>query len=83
MHLVDLLDSAAAAHLRLPDGPPIGYDAYADDDTEALLKLAVDLSIAVNHVNRAMDLPDLYPFVLRSGVRRKLAFAHDWLRAAH
>ncbi|APX25257.1 MAG: hypothetical protein CML50_21335 [Rhodobacteraceae bacterium] len=80
MHLIDLLDSAAAAKLALPDGPPPGYDAYASGDTEHELTLAIDLAIAVNHVNRAMDLPDLYPFVLAQGVRDKIAFAHGWLR---
>ena len=34
----------------------------------------------MNHVNRALDLPDLYPFVLAQGVRDKLGFAHGWLR---
>lgn len=80
LHLVDLLDSAAGAGLTLPDGPDRGYDAYADPDTERLLTTSVALSIAMNHVNRAMDLPDLYPFVLRRGVRRKLGFAHGHLR---
>ncbi|EAQ05035.1 hypothetical protein OB2597_07115 [Pseudooceanicola batsensis HTCC2597] len=80
LHLVDLVDSAAAAELSLPDGLTSGYDAYADPDTEAVITRAVDLSIAVNHVNRALDLPDVYPFVLPDGVRRKFAFAHDHLR---
>ncbi|MGR3377262.1 zinc-binding metallopeptidase family protein [Salipiger abyssi] len=80
LHLVDLLDSAAAAGLAVPGGPPPGYDAYAESDTEAEITLAVDLSIAMNHVNRALDLPDLYPFVLAQGVRDKLGFAHGWLR---
>ncbi|MCA0960792.1 putative zinc-binding metallopeptidase [Salipiger bermudensis] len=80
LHLIDLVDSAAASGLALPDGPPAGHDAYAATDTEAEITVAVDLSIAMNHVNRAMDLPDLYPFVLAQGVRDKLAFAHGWLR---
>lgn len=80
LHLVDMLDSAASAQLSLPEGPAPGYDAYADPDTEALLTQSVALSIAVNHVNRAMDLPDLYPFVLPQGVRDKMAFAHGHLR---
>ena len=56
------------------------YDAYAEADSEALLTRAITLSIAVNHVNRALDLPDIYPFVLKKGVREKLAFAHGHLR---
>ncbi|ETW13597.1 hypothetical protein ATO8_06191 [Roseivivax marinus] len=80
LHLTDLLDSAASAGLALPDGPPPGYDAYAEADTDALVTQAVAMSIAVNHVNRALDLPDLYPFVLAQGVRDKLSFAHTHLR---
>ena len=82
LHLADLLDSAAAVGLALPGGPPPGYDAYAEEDAERLIVRAVEIAIAANHVNRAMDLPDLYPFVLGAGVRGKLAFAHRWLRRA-
>lgn len=80
LHLTDLLDSAASTGLSLPSGPPQGYDAYLETDTEVLLTLAVDLTIAMNHVNRALDLPDLYPFVLTPAVRDKLAFAHGAVR---
>lgn len=82
LHLVDFLDSASLTRLALPEGPMPGYDAYAENDTETLLKSAVALSMAVNHVNRALDLPDLYPFVLGKGVREKLAFAHRHMRSA-
>ena len=76
LHLVDLADSAAAAGLD-PQAPG---DAYAEDDAGALLTRAVDLALAVNHVNRALDLPDLSPFVLGPGARDKIAFAHARLR---
>ena len=81
LHLVDVLDSAMAVALTLPGVTTDGYDAYAQTDTEDVLNRAVQISIAVNHVNRAVDLPDLYPFVLTSGVREKLALAHRSLRA--
>lgn len=80
LHLTDLLDSTAASGLSLPDGPPADYDAYRETDTQRLLTLAVDITIAMNHVNRALALPDLYPFVLTPAVREKLAFAHKALR---
>lgn len=80
LHLVDVLDSAMAVALTLPGVETDGYDAYAQTDTEAVLNRAVQISIAVNHVNRAVDLPDLYPFVLTKGVREKLALAHRSLR---
>tara|TARA_R110002124_G_scaffold205656_2_gene372107 strand:+ start:6097 stop:7062 length:966 start_codon:yes stop_codon:yes gene_type:complete len=80
LHLVDLIDSASATNLSLPGGPMPGYDAYGDRDTETVVSQAVAISIAVNHVNRALDLPDVYPFILPEGVRRKFAFAHGHLR---
>ncbi|GGG61010.1 hypothetical protein GCM10011415_03810 [Salipiger pallidus] len=80
MHLIDLLDSAAAVSLSLPEGPKPGHDPYATADVDAEISMAVDMAIAINHVNRAMDLPDLYPFVLTQGVREKISFAHGWLR---
>ena len=80
LHLVDLLDSVAATRLSLPEGPPDGYDAYSDDDFERILTWAIDTSLAVNHINRAMDLADLYPFVLKPAVRDKLGFVHTHLR---
>ncbi|MFZ5963210.1 zinc-binding metallopeptidase family protein [Thalassococcus sp. BH17M4-6] len=80
LHLTDLLDSASAASLVLPGGPAQGIDAYAETDTERLVTQAVETAIAINHVNRALDLPDLYPFVLQPGVRDKLAFVHRHLR---
>ncbi|WP_407495265.1 putative zinc-binding metallopeptidase [Pseudooceanicola sp. MF1-13] len=82
LHLVDMVDSAGAAQLALPGGVVPGYDAYTDADTDRLVSRAVEISIAINHVNRAMDLPDIYPFVLADGVRQKMAFAHQHLMRA-
>ncbi|ROT96128.1 zinc-binding metallopeptidase family protein [Histidinibacterium lentulum] len=79
LHLVDLTDSGVAAGLGWPGGPGRGYDAYGEHDAERLIGHALELALAANHVNRAMDLPDLYPFVLPPGVRQKMAFAHGWL----
>ncbi|MBV0910756.1 zinc-binding metallopeptidase family protein [Anianabacter salinae] len=81
LHLVDLLDSALAVGLSLPSRPEQGPGAYEAQETGALLDRAVEVALAVNHVNRALDLPDLYPFVLTQGVRDKLAFAHAALRS--
>ncbi len=82
LHLVDLVDSVASAGLALPDGPPRSYDAYAEEDAARLIALAVEAAIAVNHVNRALELGDLYPFVLTGPVRAKIGFVHSWLRRA-
>jgi hypothetical protein len=81
LHLIDIADSATAAGLTLPNNGPVpGYDAYAEEDTSTVLDHAVRLSLAITHVNRALDLPDLYPFVLAQGVRKKLTIVHQHLR---
>ncbi|MBU2963706.1 putative zinc-binding peptidase [Citreicella sp. C3M06] len=80
LHLIDLVDSAASARLSLPEGPQPGHDAYGAIDLAPELTMAVDLALAINHVNRAMDLSDLYPFAVPDGVRDKMAFIHRWLR---
>ncbi len=80
LHLTDITDSFVAAGLSSRELPSENWDPYAEPDTDRLIHIAASLSVGVNHVNRSMGLPDLYPFVLSNAVRNKLAFVHDWLR---
>lgn len=80
LHVTDIVDSFAAARLSGADLPSAGYDAYAEADAKRLIGCGIRLCIALNHVNRAMGLSDLYPFVNSPVARQKLAFAHGWLR---
>lgn len=80
LHLVDVADSAAATGLGPAGGPAPGSDPYTETDGAKLVTEAAEVGLAVNHVNRSMGLPDLYPFVLSDMVRSKLVFAHNWLR---
>jgi len=80
LHLTDIADSFVAAGLSCVDLPNLGWDPYMEADAERLIQVATHQVMAVNHINRAMGLPDLYPFVISHEVRRKLVFMHDWLR---
>ncbi|CAM0556489.1 putative zinc-binding metallopeptidase [Vreelandella titanicae] len=80
LHLTDIADSFAASDLTSPELPSPQWDPYAEPDAERLIYVAASLTVGVNHVNRSMGLPDLYPFVLSETARHKLAFVHDWLR---
>jgi hypothetical protein len=80
LHLTDLTDSFVAAGLSAPEVPGQGWDPYAEPDAMRLLHAGAAVAMAVNHVNRSMGLPDLYPFVLSAPAQQKLAFVHDWLR---
>ncbi|TVQ28557.1 MAG: hypothetical protein EA383_00255 [Spirochaetaceae bacterium] len=80
LHLTDISDSFVASGLSSPEVPDPGWDPYLEADSERLIHAAASLTVGVNHVNRAMGLSDVYPFVLSDTSRRKLAFVHDWLR---
>lgn len=79
LHLTDIIDSALAASVMWAESSECDYDAYADRDSGKLIALGASLGIALNHVNRAMGLADLYPFVLAPESRSKLAFVHAWV----
>jgi hypothetical protein len=80
LHLTDIADSFAASDLSSPALPSPQWEPYAEPDPERLIHVAAALTVGVNHVNRSMGLPDLYPFVLSETARHKLAFVHKWLR---
>lgn len=80
LHLVDMVDSFAAAHLSSKTFTGAGYDAYREQDAARLLTAAMEIGVALNHVNRALGVSDLYPFVTPARVREKLTFAQGWLK---
>jgi len=82
LHLTDILDSAVAAGMAPPGLAEPAYDAYAEPDPDRLIALGLEVSLAVNHINRSVGRQDLYPFVLTPAVRAKLAFVHGWIQRA-
>lgn len=80
LHLTDIADSFVAAGLATPDLPSVNCDPYAETDSALLIHVGASIAVGVNHVNRAMGLGDLYPFMLAEATHKKLAFVHDWLR---
>lgn len=80
MHLTDIADSFVASGFCAPNVPGDDWQPYAETDSERLIRAAVSIALGVNHINRSMGLPDLYPFVICPSARRKLSFAHHWLR---
>jgi hypothetical protein len=79
MHLTDIVDSFLATRLSAVEAPAVGYDAFAEREPARLLDAAIAIGVAMNHVNRSVGQPDLYPFVNSPGAREKLAFALRWL----
>ena len=84
LHIVDTLEMGFAFGLEIRPRlagseeleSSISFDPYAGGDVERLVAAWLPLVFAVNSLNRAMGLPDLYPFVLTPAVIEKLGFIH-------
>lgn len=81
MHLTAITDSAVAVGWRSTALSDPDYDVYRETDVDRLLDRGSYVAMAVNHINRAIGIGDIYSFVLTGAVRKKLAFAHHWLSA--
>jgi len=80
LHMRDTLETAqqfglVAPPVRRPAGP-------YPESFEPLLGDWLELTVALNALNRSMGLPDPYPFQITDLPARKLAFIHDVV-AAH
>ena len=84
LHIVDMVETAYYFGVAVdPVGPmdtmatDVPFDPYDATDFDVIVERAVPLSYAVNSINRAMGIPDVYPFVISTRVREKLTFVHE------
>jgi len=85
LHIVDTLEMAGALGMQVNPRVDkrgdlegrVDFDAYRMRDTSQLVEAWVPFSVALNCLNRAMGLPDAYPFVLSAQVTAKLGFIND------
>lgn len=73
LHIADTLDTAR--HFGLNTGEPSRVPVDVAD-YDALLLEWMDLTVALNALNRSMGQKDAYPFALSEKARAKLAFVH-------
>ncbi len=57
----------------------VSFDPYEVEDFDAVIQTCVPLSFAVNSINRAMGVQDVYPFVISGAVVNKMKFIHQLL----
>jgi len=57
----------------------VTFDPYTIEEFDVIIKTCRPLSFAVNSINRAMGVPDVYPFVITPTVVDKLKFIHHLL----
>lgn len=60
--------------------PQLAGELVREQELPALLDLWLQHAQHGNALNRALGLPDAYPFVIDEGVRAKLGFIHDLVR---
>lgn len=83
LHIMDMVETAYCFHLavspagtRSPMEATVSVDPYDVAEICDIVDVCVPVSYAVNSINRAMGLPDVYPFVISEPVRSKLSFIH-------
>jgi hypothetical protein len=78
LHLVDTLDTAQ--HFGFTSQLPTRTSLANVSDFELLMDEWVELTIALNALNRSMGLPDAYPFSISAPARQKLEMVHRLIR---
>ncbi len=84
LHIMDTLETAQGSRLLNRDnllnnlgrrGQPLSATMLSLP-IESILGVWIDLSVAMNNLNRSIGLGDFYPFVINTAVTEKLAFIH-------
>ena len=88
-HYLHIMDMEETAHFFRLGVNPIGIsksmktkvtrDPYIIKDFQTIVDTCVPLTFAVNNINRAMGIPDVYPFVITPKVVKKMTFIHELL----
>lgn len=86
LHIMDMVETAHFFGLRVRPTEvlagmktEVSVDPYTVRSFHEIVDTCVPLSYAVNSINRAMGLPDVYPFVISDPVVEKMAFIHDMI----
>jgi hypothetical protein len=57
----------------------VSFDPYSIEDFDVIIETCIPLSFAVNSINRAMGVPDVYPFIITPDMVKKMKFIHKLL----
>ncbi|WP_178988557.1 zinc-binding metallopeptidase family protein [Winogradskyella schleiferi] len=86
LHIMDMVETAYFFRLNVKPKfnnkaltTKVSFDPYTKYNFDVIVRMCVPLSLAVNSINRAMGIPDVYPFVISSVIIEKLRFIHQLL----
>jgi hypothetical protein len=74
LHVHDTIETAQ--QFGFTSDVPRSASLTAIENYDLLLREWLDLTVALNALNRSMGLPDVYPFTISDVVREKLEFVH-------
>jgi hypothetical protein len=88
LHIMDMFETAHFFGVKVDPmnilkemHTEVSIDPYVIADFDRIIQTCVPLSFAVNSINRAMGVPDVYPFVISAAVVNKMKFIHRLLRS--
>lgn len=86
LHVMDMVETAYFFNLQVaPTNMPLNmnttatFDPYIKQNFDEVINTCVPLSFALNSINRAMGIPDVYLFVISPAVIEKMRFIHQLL----
>lgn len=86
LHIMDMVETAFFFRLNVKPAvnkkalkTKVSFDPYIKENFDVIVQKCVPLSFAVNSINRAMGVPDVYPFVISPAIIEKLRFIHKLL----
>lgn len=86
LHIMDMLETAYFFGLNVKPidkantlQASVSFDPYTEKDFDVIIETCVPLSFAVNSMNRAMGVPDVYPFIITPNMVKKMKFIHKLL----
>lgn len=86
LHIMDMVETAHFFGLKVNPinknknmKAAVTFDPYLKEDFETIVRKCMPLSFAVNSINRAMGIPDVYPFVITPVVIKKMTFIYELL----
>jgi hypothetical protein len=80
LHIMDTLETAQ--HFGFTSTLSRDSEPLVDWEFNQLIAEWIELTIALNALNRSMGLPDAYPFAISQRVTRKLRFIHSIVNGA-
>lgn len=86
LHIMDIVETAYFFGMQTnPKGTmqdmdaKVTFDPYTIKDFNEIIKVCIPLVFAINRINRAMGVPEVYPFTITPPVVKKMTFIHEIL----